>query len=213
MMQNGYLSLPASGSGPGVLILHAWWGLNDFFKELCNRLAGEGFVVLAPDLYHGKVATTVPEAEKLRSKAKSAQVSADILSAVDDLIQNPKVTGKSIGVIGFSLGAYWASWLSLERPTVTKAITLFYGTKNADYSGAQAAYLGHFAEVDEWVAKSGIKKLEKSLRLANRPFEFYTYPGTGHWFFENDRADAYHPEAASLAWDRTLEFLRANLYT
>ncbi len=209
--QNSYLVVPKSGKGAGVLILHAWWGLNDFFKDFCQRLAREGFVALAPDLYHGKTAATIGEAKQLRSKMNQKQVGAEILSAVEQLHKLPAVTSKSLGVIGFSLGGHWALWLSLEKPESIKAVTVFYGTKNADYAQAQAAYLGHFAESDEWVATSGVKKLEKSLRAAHRPVTLYTYEGTGHWFFEKDRKDAYNAKAAQLAWKRTMEFLQAQL--
>ena len=142
---NSYLTLPKSGKGTGVLVLHAWWGLNDFFKNFCRCLADEGFVALAPDLYHGKIATTIDEARQLRSKTPQKQVKADILTAVDQLSKLPAVTSTSLGVIGFSLGAYWALWLSIEKPEIIKAVTVFYGTRNADYSLVQAAYLGHFA--------------------------------------------------------------------
>jgi len=209
--ENGYLVLPESNKGTGVLVLHAWWGLNDFFKGFCERLAKEGFVVLAPDLYHGRTATTIDEAKQLRSKLNQKQVSTDILSAVEQLLALPAVTSTSLGAIGFSLGGHWALWLSLAKPEFISAVTVFYGTKNADYSQAQAAYLGHFAESDEWVATSGVKKLEKSLRTANRPATFYVYEGTGHWFFEKDRKEAYNAKAAELAWKRTLEFLQKQL--
>lgn len=209
--QNNYLVLPKSGKGAGILVLHAWWGLNDFFKGFCERLAQEGFVVLAPDLYRGKTATTIDEAKRLRSQLNQKQVSTDILSAVERLCKLPAVTSKSLGVIGFSLGGHWALWLSLEKPEYIKAVTVFYSTRNADYSQAQATYLGHFAETDDWVAVSGVKKLEKSLRTANRPATFFTYEGTGHWFFEKDRIDAYNATAAQLAWKRTVEFLHTQL--
>lgn len=209
--QNCYLAVPKSGKGSGVLVLHAWWGLNNFIKEFSQLLAFEGFVTLAPDLYHGKTATTIDEAKQLRSKMNQKAVITDILSAVEQLDKLPAVTSKSLGVIGFSLGGHWALWLSLEKPEYISAVTVFYGTNNADYSQAKAAYLGHFAELDEWVASSGVKKLEKSLRAAHRPMTFYTYEGTRHWFFEKDRKDAYNAKAAQLAWKRTLEFLQAQL--
>ena len=209
--QELYVALPESGKGPGVIILHAWWGLNNFIKELCQRLAQEGFVAAAPDLYHGEIATIIPEAEKLRSKMKREQVSADILAAVEQIRQSPALVSQNLGVIGFSLGAYWALWLSLEKPDWIKAVTVFYGNRNADYSPAQAAYLGHFAEVDDYVAASGVKKLEKGLKAAHRPVTFYAYPGTGHWFFESDRPDAYNAKAAQLAWSRTVDFMQAQL--
>ncbi len=211
LSHDGYLAVPKSGAGAGVLVLHAWWGLNDFFKDFCRILANEGFVALAPDLYHGKMATTVEEAERLSSELSQKQARADILAAVEQLRRVPAVTSKRLGVIGFSLGGYFALWLSQEKPDDIGAVTVFYATGPEDFSRARAAYLGHYAESDEWEPAPGVKKLEEILRAAQRPVTFYTYAGTGHWFFEKDRPKAYNAEAAQLAWKRTVEFLRATL--
>ncbi len=208
---NTYLKLPPAGKGPGILVLHAWWGLNEFFKGVCARLAQEGYVVAAPDLYHGKTADTVAGAEKLRSTLRQRQVKAEIVAALQDLHAQPAIAGRSLGVVGFSLGAYWALWLAIEKPEWIKAVTVFYGTRGGDYSKSQAAFSGHFAETDEYEPASAVKRFEQDLRKANRPATFYTYEGTGHWFFEKDRKTAYNPKAAELAWERTLEFTRAQL--
>jgi carboxymethylenebutenolidase len=205
---DGYLALPEIGKGPGVLVLHAWWGLNLFFNDLCNRLAREGFVAFAPDLYHGQIATTIADAERLSDQLIQEQANTDIYNAIDFLQGMPAMTSPTLAVIGFSLGAFFALDLSCQRPHDIRRVVIFYGTRPGDYAPAQAAYLGHFAESDEYEPASDVKRLEKSLRSANRPVTFYTYPGTGHWFFENDRADAYNAQAASLAWQHTVEFLR-----
>lgn len=206
--QNFYLAVPKDGKGPGVLVLHAWWGLNDFFKGFCERLANEGFVALAPDLYHGQTAKTIEQAEQLRSKVPQKQIKEDVLAALDQLQANPAVTSRAMAVIGFSLGGYHALWLSVERPQLVKAVTVFYASRNLDYLHAKAAYLGHFAETDEYESAASVKKMGNSLRNSGHQIEFHTYPGTGHWFFEGDRKDAYDPKAAQLAWERTLAFLR-----
>jgi carboxymethylenebutenolidase len=208
---DGYLALPKSRAGAGVLVLHAWWGLNAFFQDLCKRLAREGLVAFAPDLYHGHVATTIEDAKRLRSKLNKQQVGTDIAAAMGYLQGLDAVTHSGLGVIGFSLGAYHALGLSIDRPDVIRAVVAFYGTCTGDYAQSQATYLCHFAETDEWVAASGIKKMDRALRAARRPATFYTYAGTGHWFFEKDRADAYNPKAARLAWQRTVTFLRDTL--
>lgn len=206
---HSYLVHPPSGSGPGVLVLHAWWGLNQFIRDFCNRVAGQGFVVLAPDLYHGEVASTIDQAKALRGKLKGAQVSEEIQAAVASLQQ---LSGRpDLGVIGFSLGGRFALELSLQNPDAIRAVTVFYALLHGDYSRSRAAYLCHFAETDPYAADSGKKKFEKALRAANRPAEIYTYAHTGHWFFEQDRPDAYDAQAAGLAWERTLVFLRAHL--
>jgi len=207
----GFLDLPPTGTGPGVLVLHAWWGLNDTIKAFCTRLAGSGFVAFAPDLYHGKVADNIPDAEALGSALDEnhLQAEAEIAAAAAFLSQRPGGAGRGLAVIGFSLGAYYALDLSAAHPEHIRSVVLFYGTGPADFSRSQAAYLGHFAENDEYEPRSNVDELEASLRDAGRPVTFYEYPGTGHWFFEPDRPQAYNQAAASLAWDRTLAFLKA----
>jgi carboxymethylenebutenolidase len=205
---DGYLAVPPTGAGPGVLVLHAWWGLNDTLKAFCTRLAGSGFVAFAPDLYHGKVADTIPGAEAL-GKALDAnylQAKADIADATSFLTD--RVGQADLAVIGFSLGAYYALDLAAADAEHIRSVVLFYGTGGGDFSASRATYLGHFAENDEFEPPSNVDSLEKSLRNAGRPVTFYRYPGTGHWFFEPDRTDAYNPLAAALAWDRTLTFLK-----
>jgi carboxymethylenebutenolidase len=206
-----YLAVPSTGKGPGILVLHAWWGLNDFFRDFCDRLAQEGFVALAPDLFSGKVARTIAEAEQHLSEFNEEQDAPPIvLSAVENLRKHAAVSANGLGVIGFSLGASWALWLAQQKPEWMRTVTLFYGTNGGggDFRQSKASFLGHFAEKDPYESAEVIQALEGNLHGANRPTTFYTYPETGHWFFENDRPDAYNPAAASLAWDRTLAFLK-----
>lgn len=207
---DGYLALPPAGSGPGVLFLHAWWGLNDTVKAICDRLAEAGFVVFAPDLYHGKIADTIPEAEALGSAldANHLQAKAEIAEAARFLDERSGQPERGLAVIAFSLGAYYALHLAAADPERIASVVLFYGAGGGDFSRSRAAYLGHFAEHDEYEPPASVAELEEELRRAGRPVTFHVYPGTGHWFFEPDRPDAYNPEAARLAWERTLAFLR-----
>lgn len=209
-----YLSLPKSGRGAGVLVLHPWWGLNDFIRNFCDRLSQEGFVVLAPDLYSGKIAHTIEEAEQLRVGWDEEKVVPPILlSAVEHLSRHPAVTGLGLGTVGLSMGGFWAFWLSQEKPEFIRAVSTFYATNGGwgDFLRSNASYLCHFAEMDPYEPVAGVDEMEKSLKAANRPAEFYTYPRTGHWFFESDRSDAFHPQAAQLAWERTVSFLHTHL--
>jgi carboxymethylenebutenolidase len=205
----GFLAVPPSGKGPGVLVLHAWWGLNDTIKAFCTRLAESGFVAFAPDLYHGMVADNIPDAEVLGKAldAKHLQAKAEIADATMFLYERADQDDRGLAVIGFSLGAYYALDLAAADPERIRSVVLFYGTGDDDFSNSRAAYLGHFAENDEFEPQSNVDELEKSLKDAGRSVTFYRYDGTGHWFFEPDRS-AYNQAAANLAWDRTLAFLK-----
>ena len=207
----GFLALPPAGSGRGILVLHPWWGLNDTIKSFCTRLSEAGYLAFAPDLYRGQLATTIPQAERLSQALDAGQARSDIAAAVDFLNQLAAPAGQGLAVIGFSLGAYFALELSTVDPERIRAVVVFYGTGPGDYSVSQAAYLGHFAEADEYEPESEVNHLEASLCAAGRPVTFYRYPGTGHWFFEPDRSEAYHPVAARLAWERTMTFLRNSM--
>ena len=206
----GYLAVPPTGKGPGVLVLHAWWGLNDTIKAFCTRLAGSGFTAFAPDLYHGMVTGSIPEAETLvrALNARSTQATAEIADAVLFLNERAGQTEGGVSVVGFSLGAYYALELAAADPEHIRSVVLFYGTGGGDFSSSRASFLGHFAENDEFEPQSGVDELEAALKRAGRPVTFYRYSDTGHWFFEPDRTQAYNPAAAALAWDRTLAFLK-----
>ena len=210
----GFLAAPTTGNGPGVLVLHAWWGLNDTMKDFCRRLAEAGFVVFAPDLYHGKVANTIPEAEALGSAldANHLQAKAEIAEAAGFLNERAGQDGRGLAVIGFSLGAYYALDLSAANPELIRAVVVYYGTGPADFNSSRAAYLGHFAENDKYEPLSNVDELEADLRRAGRPVTFYRYTGTGHWFCEPDRP-AYNQAAEQLAWERTLAFLKRSFTT
>jgi carboxymethylenebutenolidase len=206
----GFLAIPDMGKRRGLLVLHPWWGLNETMKALCGRLATEGFTTFAPDLYRGKIATTIKDAEILSSKLNETQAKSDIADAVTFLSERADLSGP-LGVIGFSLGAYFALGLSLEDPDRVRAVVVFYGTRSADYRRSKAAYLGHFAQTDDYEPASDVSRMENALRTAGRSVTFHTYVGTGHWFFEQDRSDAYNELAAKLAWERTVAFLREEL--
>jgi carboxymethylenebutenolidase len=207
---DGYLAIPANGSGSPVLALHAWWGLNDTMRAFCTRLAASGFVVFAPDLYRGRVTDTIAEAESLSSAlfGNIDRVRADLAASTEFLIERAGQPDRGLAAIGFSLGAFFALDLSVAAPEHIHSVVVFYGTRPGDYSDSRADYLGHFAETDEFEPQAEVDSLEADLRSAGRPVTFYSYVGTGHWFFEPDRLQAYDQAAASLAWDRTIAFLK-----
>lgn len=206
----GFLALPTSGKGPGVLVLHPWWGLNRTIKDICTQLSEAGFIAFAPDLYHGKVVTTIPEAEAMVKMLNqdSAKAEADASAATRFLAERSEAGAGGLAVIGFSLGAYFALELSNSDPEHIRSVVVYYGTGGADFNASKAAYLGHFAENDPFEPRAGVDDLEATIKKAGRPVTFHHYPGTGHWFAEPDRVDAYNKAAADLAWTRTLEFLK-----
>ena len=209
-----YLAIPERGSGAGVLVLHAWWGLTSVITDVCDRLATAGFVALAPSLYpNGATTESIAEAEALVAAHDRSPEMAEaiMLAAAERLRALPEVTGFRIGVIGFSLGAYWALHLSQVRPDDVGAVVTVYGTNDGDYSAARASYLGHFAEHDDFEPVEAVRALETRIRAAGREVTFHVYPGTGHWFVEPNRPDVYDAAAAELVWERTLSFLRTRL--
>ena len=208
-----YVAKPKSGRGRPVLVLHAWWGLNAFIKRFCDRLANEGFVVLAPDLYHGAVASTIEAAQKLGSAtdARFEEVKKEITQAAEQLRAISGANASEIGAVALSLGGYYVLSLASQPSSPLAAIVLFYATGEFDYAPSHAAFQFHWAETDVYEPISNVEKTQKSLAAAGKPVEFYTYTGTTHWFFESDRPDAYDAEAAQLAWDRTVAFLKAHI--
>jgi carboxymethylenebutenolidase len=209
----GYLALPTGEHGPGILVLHAWWGLKPFFKEVCDRLADEGYVALAPDLFGGKVADTVAAGERQLLEADADELAHLTRSSLASLRDLPVTREGPVGVLGFSMGASLALWLSARVPEGVAATTVFYGGQNIDFEGSRSAYLGHFAAEgeDPYVEDDEIALLEADLHLLRLNTTFHRYPGTRHWFFEEDRPE-HAPEAAALAWERTLEFFRTHLW-
>jgi carboxymethylenebutenolidase len=202
-----YARVP-DGARAGVVVLHPWWGLNDDVIAYADRLADAGFAVLAPDMFAGQIATEPADAEKLAGEGDKV---ADTIAfaAVDEL--DRRLGGDTpLGILGFSFGAAYALWAPSERPRLS-ATVVYYGTYTDDFiERSTAPVLGHFAEDDPYESAEGVAELEAALRGAGRVVEFHTYPDTGHWFAEPSR-DAYRPEAAQLAFERTVTFLRARL--
>lgn len=215
----GYLATPDAGSGPGVVVLHAWWGLTEPFRQACDQLAAAGFVALAPDLYHGKTATTVEEAQALATALgqEEQRVRGDIAGALQYLRHNgatrPADGRGAFGAVAFSMGGAYALDLSVNQPDEIAAVVVFYTTyPGLDYARAKAAYLFHFAENDPYEPDESVAEMERDLQAAGRQATFYTYPGTTHWFFEANRPDAYDAAATAQAWERTIAFLNAELH-
>ncbi len=214
---SSYLSVTEHGSGPGVLVLHAWWGLTEPFRQVCDRLAEAGFVALALDLYQGKTASTVEEAQVLGEALDHdlERVRADIVGAMQFLHQYNATRQmgdrNKFALIGFSLGGAYALDMSVTLTEEIAAVVTFYASyPGLDYSKASAAYLCHFAENDPFEPAESVAVMVQALRAAEKSVTSYTYPGTKHWFFEENRPE-YDVEAARMAWERTIKFLHHQL--
>ncbi len=207
-----YLAEPHVGGGPGILLLHAWWGLKPYFKQCCDRLAENGFIAVAPDMREGQIAQTVEQAQEMMDKSDSRQVGATVNVARNYLLHYPSREGRKIAVIGFSMGAAWALQEAADDPDEIAAAVLFYGIGEVDYRRVKSKVLGHFSDADEWEPYDGVQKIERKMKDAGVDVQFYTYPGKAHWFVEDDRPE-YDAAAAKLAWNRTLDFLKTALDT
>jgi carboxymethylenebutenolidase len=214
-LQVGDDAVRAYGAGttdpgtPGVLLLHAWWGLNDDVAAYADRLADAGFAVIAPDMFGGQIATTVEDAERLAKGADEAVVDAIVLASIDRLIERRGPLAK-LAVIGFSFGAHWTMWSPTKRDQVVASV-LYYGTTDGSVlTDATVPVQGHFAENDPFESTEGVDEFVATLVAAGREVELHRYPDSGHWFAEPSR-DAYRAEAADLAFQRTTEFLGRHL--
>ena len=214
----GYLAVPDAGSGPGVVVIQEWWGLNDQIREVCDRFADEGFVALAPDLYRG--ATTSfsepDEAGKLMMALNIERAAKDMAGAVDYLASNDAVTSRGVGVVGYCMGGGLALWLGTLRPDAVVAVAPYYGiipwpAAQPDYSKLAAPVQGHYAANDEFASPAAVHALEEQLRGLGKSVEFFIYPDTDHAFSNHHRLEVFHAEHADTAWRRTVEFFRAHV--
>jgi carboxymethylenebutenolidase len=209
-----YISLPPAGQGPGVVVIQEWWGLVPHIRNVADRLAAQGFVAVAPDLYRGRQTREPDEAGKLIMEMQLEQAARDMAATVDALLAMPETTGQGVGVVGFCVGGGLALYLASLKPEVA-AVVCYYGFPREgldwDLSAVKGAVLGHFAEDDDFAPPELVDGMERELRDAGVDVTFHHYPGTSHAFFNDDRPEVYDAAAADISWQRTLEFLRAHL--
>jgi carboxymethylenebutenolidase len=199
------MAWPAGPPVGAVLLVHPWWGANAFITRLAERLASGGFLVSAPDYYEGKIARTEAAAESLRDALDQGRAQAIVSGSLRHLAN---VAQAKVGIVCLSLGCQLALEAAVEAPDLVDRIVLFYGTGEGDFRRLSAPVLGHFAGDDPFEPREWVDRFRESLAAGGAEVEFVTYPGTGHWFFEEDREGAFDARAAEQAWQRTLEFLR-----
>ena len=204
---SAYVVAPDSGRGPGVLLLHAWWGLTPFFRDVADRLADAGFVALAPDLFAGQTADTPEEAEALLAEADVSRMVALVESSVAVLRGLPITPDGPVGVVGFSMGSSLGLRAAARQPADVGAVVAYYGSTDVDFAPVTAGVQIHLAADDPYSSADDAVEMEAHMRLVGLDPDVHHYPGTGHWFAEEDREGAFHREAASEAWERTVAFL------
>ncbi len=209
----GYLALPPQGHGPGVLVIQEWWGLVDHIREICDRLAREGFVALAPDLYRGEQTGDPGVAGRLMMDFALPRAAADLEGAGAALLGHSAVSSARLGAVGFCMGGQLALYAACQNPRIG-AVVDFYGVHpnvRPEYARLRAAVMGAFAERDAFVPPETVQRLETELRAAGVRTDFTIYPGVDHAFMNDTRPEVFDAVTAQRAWSRALSFLRAEL--
>jgi carboxymethylenebutenolidase len=210
---SGYLSKAESGSGPGVIVIQEWWGLVGHIKDVADRFAAEGFTALAPDFYNGASTTEPEEAGKMMMALNIAESEKILSCAISTLLDQPTVSSKKAGVVGFCMGGQ----LSLYAATINKRIGAcvdFYGIHphvHPQLENLEAPVLGFFAERDGYASPAAVDKLDSELTELGKFHAFKTYPDTDHAFFNDDRLEVHSPTASADAWETMIAFFQKNL--
>lgn len=197
-----YVAPAEPSPGAPVLLLHPWWGLNQTIRDLADRLAGDGFTVMAPDLFDGTVLTTPEDAKQHLSSL--GDDTGRVHATLDHLLAHPDVRGDRAAIIGLSFGAMYGTDVAGSRSDIAALVCFYSGIFEAP---DDIPYLGHFAEDDEFDDSAEVPAFAQTLAEGSAA---YVYPGTKHWFLEADRPE-YDADAAELAYTRTVDFLRKHL--
>jgi carboxymethylenebutenolidase len=212
---HGYLQMPASGSGPGVIVIQEWWGLTSHIADVTTRLAGAGFTALAPDLYGGRTAHDPTEAKQLMQAMPPGEAARDLVGAVAFLLDNPAVSSSTVGVIGFCMGGSFVLNLAAQQGSRISAAVPFYGlpSTSPDYSTLTAAVQGHFGTLDQSIPSESVDAAFTDIRKHSKAAEVEVFNyDAGHAFFNDENLiGTYNPELAALAWGRTTAFLRKHV--
>jgi carboxymethylenebutenolidase len=208
----GYLAEP-EGEGPGVVVMQEWWGVDDHIQGVCDRFAEEGFVALAPDLYHGETTDQPDEAQQKMMALNMDEAEQEMRGAVDFVADHEKCNGE-VGAIGFCLGGGLCVWAASVNPKVNAVSTFYYVMPHGkpDFSNIDAPVLGHFGTSDDFIPVEDAKALEDELRSAGVDAVFEYYEDAGHAFFaDHDRLGTYDEEKSQNAWEKTVGFFRKHL--
>ncbi|XXT19995.1 dienelactone hydrolase family protein [Sorangium sp. So ce429] len=198
------------GRSPAVVLIQEWWGLNDHIRSLLDRLGAAGFVALAPDLYHGKITVDATEANRLMTELDKPRALDEIAGAVRFLSAHERSNGK-VGVMGFCMGGALSFAAAATIPELA-AVVPFYGVPSPapDYSRVKAPILAHFAARDGWATPAAAEAIRKELAARGQSMELHVYDAD-HAFANDTRPEVFNPDAARIAWERSIEFLKQHL--
>jgi carboxymethylenebutenolidase len=208
----GYFAAP-SGKGPAIVVIQEWWGLVPHIEDLVERFAAEGFVAIAPDLFHGKTTKSPDEAGKMLMEMDAEQALKEISGAGSYLLQRPECSSKTFGVIGFCMGGAMAKYAATKDKKVSAGVSFYGGFKKVDYDwqNMSAALMLVAGKLDRGVPAQGEVDLAERLHGLGKNVEVHTYENADHAFFNDTRPEVYNQEASADAWRRTLDFFRANV--
>lgn len=209
----GYLAVPASGKGAGVIVLQEWWGLVPHIQDVCDRFAAAGYVALAPDLYQGTTTASPDEAGRLFMALNIEHTARQLEAAVQFLLHHEAVTSPQVGVVGFCMGGQLALLAATLSETIGATVD-FYGIHpnvTPDFRRLSSPVLGLFGGRDAFVPPEAVAALEATIQQAGGTIAIHTYPDADHAFFNDTRPEVYNPTAAQDAWSRTLAFLQHHL--
>jgi carboxymethylenebutenolidase len=207
-----YLARPDQ-PGPPVVVIQEWWGLVPHIEQIADRFAAEGFVALAPDLYHGEKATSSDQAGKLMMAMRIDEAAVDLAGAIHHLAEQPEATTRKVGTIGFCMGGALSLFAACRDPEVG-ACAVFYGghpSVKPDLASLGAPVLGIFAGKDSFVTPASVKELDRQLTVLGKRHEFHIYPEADHAFFNDARPEVYDATAAADAWSKAIAFFRREL--
>lgn len=210
----GYFAAPASGKGPAVVVIQEWWGLVGHIEDLVERFAKEGFVAIAPDLYHGKTTKSPDDAGKMLMELDAERAVQEIAGAGQYLLQRPECTSKKYGIVGFCMGGALAQYAATEDAGNVGAAVSFYGgfkKVQTQWEKLEAPILLIYGENDRGVPAAQGRELHEKLQQLGKQSEVAVYPNADHAFFNDTRPEVYNAEASADAWRRTIELFRRNL--
>ena len=207
----GYLAYPSSGEAvPAIIVIQEWWGLNDHIKDVARRFANEGFVVLAPDLYHGQVATEPDEARKLVMELDNAEAVKEIEQAIAYLQEQDYVSGDKVGVVGYCMGGGLVLRTALASDDVGAGVVYYGSPLDPAEAGEVKAPILTFVGTEDNIPVDAVEAMHAAFTEAGIKNEYEVYDGAQHAFF-NDTRESYNEQAATDAWPRTLAWFHENL--